>query len=185
MHEGEHAGEWRKAGGRYRFGEWSLPDPHDHALHDALHDARYDLAHLSQGQAYRILAAAEAYVHLAGHPAGTEAMVRQLRAIRQAVWEDAHPAAERRARVVARRRHAYKVTRWQAYRIYWAVRGGACTVREAAAAHGVAVSTVNRLRSTIARLYRFQRLGRPRGNPVLRWIDRCPSAAREERTIDA
>lgn len=75
----------RHAHGRYFFEDWSTPDPHDQALNEAMHTARYNLAALTQTQAYLILAAAEAYQHFAGHPARTEDILHQLRRVRRAV----------------------------------------------------------------------------------------------------
>lgn len=71
--------------GRYYFTDWSMADPEDASLEAAMHKARYDLANLTQEEAYRILAAAEAYVHLASHPADNRSILDQLRAVRSAV----------------------------------------------------------------------------------------------------
>lgn len=59
------------------------PDPLDQEAAEAMHCARYNLAGLTQLQAYDILAYAEAYLHLASHPAGTESCVATLRKIRR------------------------------------------------------------------------------------------------------
>lgn len=64
-----------------------MADPEDEKLHEAMHTARYDLKRLTQDQAYRILSAAEAYVHLAAHPAGNKLIIDQLRRVRKAVRE--------------------------------------------------------------------------------------------------
>lgn len=68
--------------GYFRFEDWIAPDPDDDKLGAALHTARYALASLTQADAYRILAAAEAYIHFAGHPASTKSIVAQLRKLR-------------------------------------------------------------------------------------------------------
>lgn len=83
--------EPRLSHGWFRFEDWAAPDPHDEKLGEAMHAARYDIARLTQDQAYRILAAAEAYQHYAGHPAATASILRQLRRLRRAVRE--HVAA--------------------------------------------------------------------------------------------
>lgn len=60
------------------------PDPLDQEAAEARHCARYNLATLTQLQAYDILAYAEAYLHLASHPAGTESCIATLRKLRRA-----------------------------------------------------------------------------------------------------
>lgn len=55
--------------GRFVFEDWS------------------SLADLTQADAWRLLAAAEAYVHLAGRPAPTAEIIEQLRQVRAAVRE--------------------------------------------------------------------------------------------------
>ena len=75
----------RLVGGRYRFRDWSMPDPHSGELVEAMYAARYRIDALTQGEAYEILAAAGAYIHLAAHPAGTESVVVQLRELRRAI----------------------------------------------------------------------------------------------------
>jgi hypothetical protein len=73
--------------GTFFFEDWCAPDPDDDDLSDAMHTARYALAHLTQGQAYKILAAAEAYCHFAGHVASNGSILPQLRKLRAAVRE--------------------------------------------------------------------------------------------------
>lgn len=68
-----------------RFDGWVAPDPRDEDLHQAMHAARYSLSSLTQAEAYRILAAAEAYIHFAAHPAPTADIVKQLRELRTRV----------------------------------------------------------------------------------------------------
>jgi len=77
-----------KKHGLFWFGDWSMPDPHEHKLAKAMWKARYCLDKLTQDEAYKILCAAESYCHLAGHPASTESIIKQLRAIRRAVRID-------------------------------------------------------------------------------------------------
>lgn len=72
--------------GRFVFEDWSIPDPDDEALADALHRLAHG-ARLSGPDGWIILAAAEAYLHLAGHPAPTANIVAQLRQVRAAVRE--------------------------------------------------------------------------------------------------
>jgi hypothetical protein len=60
-------------------------DPEYEPLGEAMHAARYDLKNLTQTQAYLILGAAECYRHLAGHPARTKDIIKQLRRVRKAV----------------------------------------------------------------------------------------------------
>jgi hypothetical protein len=71
--------------GRFYFEDWTAPDPDDEKLHEAMHTARYALSRLTQAEAYRILGAAEAYCHFAGHPAPTKNIVEQLRKLRRRV----------------------------------------------------------------------------------------------------
>lgn len=68
-----------------RMDGYTIADPESEALGEAMHRARYSLDQLTQGDAYLILGAAEAYIHLTTHPAGTERMVTKLRNIRRAV----------------------------------------------------------------------------------------------------
>jgi hypothetical protein len=78
----------KKEHGKFWFGDWSSPNPHDEDLHEAIHCARYNLENLTQIQMYRILQAAESYCHFAGHPGTTESIVKQLRELRTAVKND-------------------------------------------------------------------------------------------------
>lgn len=71
----------RRTHGRLFFEGWSISDPEHEELHEALHTARYALQQLTQQQAYTVLAAAEAYIHLTTHPAGVSKMVDKLRSI--------------------------------------------------------------------------------------------------------
>jgi hypothetical protein len=64
---------------RIRFGEWSMTNPNYEPLHDALHNARYNLKNLTQSQAYLICSAAEDYLHLVAHPASTKSIIDQLK----------------------------------------------------------------------------------------------------------
>lgn len=75
----------RLIGSWYRFKDWGAPDPDNEKLEEAMHCARYSLPRLTQSEAYTILAAAEAYLHFAGHPAATKNIVEQLRDLRRAV----------------------------------------------------------------------------------------------------
>lgn len=75
----------RLVGSWYRAADWGAPDPDNEELGEALHCARYCLTRLTQSQAYTVLAAAEAYLHFAGHPAATKDIVAQLRVLRRAV----------------------------------------------------------------------------------------------------
>ena len=65
------------------FEDWTISDPECPGLREALHTARY--GNPTRQQANLILAAATSYVHLATHPAGTESMIKQLKAIRKAL----------------------------------------------------------------------------------------------------
>ena len=76
--------KWHRCG-VFRFADWTMPDPDDRELGLALHTARYDLTRLTQSQAYSILAAAEAYCHLAGHVAPNRMVIPQLESVRAAV----------------------------------------------------------------------------------------------------
>jgi len=70
---------------RILFDEWSAPDPFGVKLNESLHKFRYDLKNCDQADAYRVLAAAEAFCHFAGHPAGNNSMCKQLRELRNAI----------------------------------------------------------------------------------------------------
>ena len=69
----------------FHFEDWGAPNPDDPGLGEALHTARYDLANLTQTQAYRICEAAEAYRHFAGHVAPNRLIVPQLQKLRARV----------------------------------------------------------------------------------------------------
>lgn len=73
-----------RAGWLY-FKDWGAPDPHDERLGESLHTLRYNLKGATQTDAYRVLAAAEAYCHFAGHPASTKGILEQLRELRRRV----------------------------------------------------------------------------------------------------
>lgn len=73
--------------GWIRFEDWGAPHPDWSGLAESMHTARYDLARLTQQDAYRILAAAEAYCHFAGHPASDTSIAKQLKELRKAVRE--------------------------------------------------------------------------------------------------
>lgn len=64
---------------------YSMADPVDTGLVEAMYRARYALDRLSQSDAYRILGAVESYIHLATHPAPHRMIEPQLRALRRAV----------------------------------------------------------------------------------------------------
>lgn len=69
-----------------RFGDWAMPNPNGAAFREALHAARYDPpGYLTRPQVLLLLSAAESYHCLATHPAGTESMIKKLRAIRRRV----------------------------------------------------------------------------------------------------
>lgn len=75
--------------GRLYFGEsdderWSIADPVDPRLEEAMRRCRYERERLTESDLWLLLAAAEAYQHLATYPlAGCAA--GQLRAVRRAV----------------------------------------------------------------------------------------------------
>jgi hypothetical protein len=66
---------------------YQMPDPCSDNLMRAMHLARYYPEQLTDTDRYKILAAAEAYVHLAAHPAPTYKIIKQLRDLRTAVRE--------------------------------------------------------------------------------------------------
>jgi hypothetical protein len=92
------------AGGRIRIGGWSMPDPRKLVgeggplarAHRAIHPRGPGNADVAiDSETVRVLQeAAEAYLHLTTHPAGTESVVAQLRAVRAAL----RAAAKRGAR---------------------------------------------------------------------------------------
>jgi len=59
------------------------PEPDCPALAESMWKARWNMRALTQDDCYRILAVAEAYQHLAAHPAGTESVVAKLRSLRR------------------------------------------------------------------------------------------------------
>ena len=78
------------------FTDWSVFDPRALNVEDGpisrVHHALHPLAGgtpetvtLSRDDAYALEVAADCYLHLTTHPAGTEAAIEQLRAIRRAL----------------------------------------------------------------------------------------------------
>ena len=78
----------RRAHGRYFFEDWSVADPEDEKLLEAMHTARYNLEALTQDQSFRVLSAAEAFLHFASHPATNKSILNQLRLLRRAVRDN-------------------------------------------------------------------------------------------------
>ena len=78
----------RRAHGRYFFEDWSVADPEDKKLLEAMHTARYNLEALTKDQSFRVLAAAEAFLHFASHPATNKSILNQLRLLRRAVRDN-------------------------------------------------------------------------------------------------
>jgi hypothetical protein len=71
---------------RIQLEDYSMPDPCDEKFHEACWRARYaPIETLSRTDMFYLLAAADAYCTLATHPAGTEAMIKKLRALRKAI----------------------------------------------------------------------------------------------------
>ena len=68
-------------------GRYQMADPESEALDEAAHAARYNLAGLTQMQAFLLCQAVESYQHLCCHPMGTERAVVKLRRIRRALKE--------------------------------------------------------------------------------------------------
>lgn len=66
---------------------YSMPDPNSEALDESMHRLRYEFHSATQDDAYRVLAAAGAYLHFAAHPSPTCRLVKQLRELRSAVRE--------------------------------------------------------------------------------------------------
>lgn len=80
--------------GRIYVDDWSMPDPNtltgsagpiDHARRLLFPEQNLPAVVLSHGHLRALLWAAEAYLHLTTHPAGTERAVGQLRDIRRAL----------------------------------------------------------------------------------------------------
>lgn len=85
--------------GRFYFGttkadRYTMPDPRDASLVVAKWTARYLPGKLTRLQVALLLASADAYWHLAAHPAGTESVIKQLRELRRAVKVARRAAAE-------------------------------------------------------------------------------------------
>lgn len=74
--------------GRLRFEDWSMTDPLSDELHAAMYCACHYFDQLTKSEMREILRAANSYIHLASHPVGTEAVIKQLRAVRRAVKDD-------------------------------------------------------------------------------------------------
>lgn len=72
-------------GSRLVFEDWAMPDPNNESLIEALHALRWFPEEMTAGQRYLVGAAADAYLHLAAHPAPTKSVVAQLRQLRRAV----------------------------------------------------------------------------------------------------
>jgi hypothetical protein len=77
-----------KKHGLYWFDDWSITDPHDSELSDAMWTARHNQENLERNQLWKILRAAEDYCHFAGHPATTKSIIKQLRQVRRAVRDE-------------------------------------------------------------------------------------------------
>ena len=58
-------------------------DPHDERLHEAARKAVHHREGLTREEAWLLADAVAGYCHLATHPAGTEAAIRKLRALRR------------------------------------------------------------------------------------------------------
>lgn len=66
---------------------YQMADPDTEAMAEAAHAARYNLAHMTQTQAFLLCQAFESYHHLCTHPMGTERAVVKLRRLRKAIRE--------------------------------------------------------------------------------------------------
>lgn len=79
----------RTVSGRFFFGDhdqaYSFPDPEHESLSEAMYRMRYAPEHVTASDRHTVLAAAEAYCHLAAHPANTADVVAQLRDVRREV----------------------------------------------------------------------------------------------------
>lgn len=77
--------------GWIRFGEgserWSAPDPQDDERGEAMHAARYDLAGMTQTQAFQLAEMAEAYCYLLATCPTTALAIEKVREIRRTVRE--------------------------------------------------------------------------------------------------
>jgi len=72
--------------GYFFFKDWRMPNPLDKRLIEAMWRMRY--ASPSRDDCFRVLSAAEAYCHLASHPASNKLILKQLRELRAAVKEE-------------------------------------------------------------------------------------------------
>jgi len=66
---------------------YSYPDPTAEHRENAMHKARYDVAHLTQDDGYALAEMGEAYYHMLTHPMGTEKVIKQLREVRRVLCE--------------------------------------------------------------------------------------------------
>lgn len=64
---------------------YSFPDPTNGIASQAAWKCRYAKDALTQADCFRMAEVYEAYHHLLTHPAGTESVVKQLRAVRRAL----------------------------------------------------------------------------------------------------
>jgi hypothetical protein len=70
-----------------------FPDPLCPDLHESMHRMRYDPELIESADMWRVLAAAEAYLHLTTYPLGVEHTVKDLRQIRRVLKADKYQPA--------------------------------------------------------------------------------------------
>jgi hypothetical protein len=90
--------------GLIRFEDWSMSDPDDNILSEALWKAIHNKVALSEIDMNRICRAASDFVHLAGHPATNKSIITQLRKLRKAVK---HFRSEAEKEI--KRRHGFSI----------------------------------------------------------------------------
>jgi len=74
-----------RSSGLIWFENWSMSDPDDHTLNEALWTANHNRQALTKIDMNRICRAASDFVHLAGHPTTNKSVITQLRKLRKAV----------------------------------------------------------------------------------------------------
>jgi len=68
-----------------RFDGWGVPDPTDQSIDDAIWRCIYGTP--TKSDLYDVVSLAQVFLHLATHPQGTEACIKQLRQIRNRLKE--------------------------------------------------------------------------------------------------
>lgn len=71
--------------GTKRESMWQISNPISEPLHDAMWRMRYEPERVTQADRFRVLSAAEAYIHLTTYPLGVTHVITKLRAVWRAL----------------------------------------------------------------------------------------------------